>query len=154
MLVTFVRSSLNPCGDNASADEGHWYLTFYVTLFLIHSIWGQVPNNTYAMTCNLAMIIVWWNDQVNKVELNLTTGNSSGTLSHLGSSLVKLIGQIILVFHWFPFNVLGEFIKIPSWIIWGEIHYPFPISLFFSFSFMLVRWAWTTTYLYKFPKIL
>jgi hypothetical protein len=99
MLVTLVRSSLNPCGDNALADEGHWYLTFYVALFLIHSIWEQVPNNTYAMTCNLAMIIVWWNDQVNKVELNLTTGNSSGTLSHLGSSLVKLIGQIILVFH-------------------------------------------------------
>jgi hypothetical protein len=23
MLVTFVRSSLNPCGDNVSADEGH-----------------------------------------------------------------------------------------------------------------------------------
>jgi hypothetical protein len=36
--VTFVRSSLNPCGDNASADEGHRYLTFYVALFLIHSI--------------------------------------------------------------------------------------------------------------------
>jgi hypothetical protein len=44
MLVTFVRSSLNPWGDNASADEGHWYLTFYVALFLIHSIWKQVPN--------------------------------------------------------------------------------------------------------------
>jgi hypothetical protein len=23
MLATFVRSSLNPCGDNVSADEGH-----------------------------------------------------------------------------------------------------------------------------------
>jgi hypothetical protein len=23
MPVTFVRSSLNPCGNNASADEGH-----------------------------------------------------------------------------------------------------------------------------------
>jgi hypothetical protein len=23
MLVTFVRSSLNPCGNNVSADEGH-----------------------------------------------------------------------------------------------------------------------------------
>jgi hypothetical protein len=36
--VAFVRSSLNPWGDNASADEGHCYLTFYVALFLIHSI--------------------------------------------------------------------------------------------------------------------
>ena len=44
MLVTFVRSSLNLRGDNASADEGRWYLTFYVALFLIHSIWEQVPN--------------------------------------------------------------------------------------------------------------
>ena len=44
MFVAFVRSSLNPWGDNASADEGHWYLTFYVALFLIHSIWEQVPN--------------------------------------------------------------------------------------------------------------
>jgi hypothetical protein len=60
----------------------------------------------YAMTCNLAMIIVWWNDKVNKVELNLITGISSDTLGHLGSGLVKSIGQIILVFHWFPFNVL------------------------------------------------
>jgi hypothetical protein len=42
--VAFVRSSLNPWGDNASADEGHYYLTFYVALFLIHSIWEQVPN--------------------------------------------------------------------------------------------------------------
>jgi hypothetical protein len=44
MFMTFVRSSLNPCGDNVSADEGHWYLAFYVALFLIHSIWEQVPN--------------------------------------------------------------------------------------------------------------
>jgi hypothetical protein len=28
--MTFVRSSLNPWGDNASADEGHLYLTFFV----------------------------------------------------------------------------------------------------------------------------
>jgi hypothetical protein len=48
MLVTFVWRSLNPCGNNAPADEGHWYLTFYVALFLIHSIWEQVPN-TYQL---------------------------------------------------------------------------------------------------------
>jgi hypothetical protein len=42
--MTFVRSSLNPQGNNASADEGLWHLTFYVALFLIHSIWEQVPN--------------------------------------------------------------------------------------------------------------
>jgi hypothetical protein len=44
MFVTFVRSSSNPYGDNVSPDEGHLYLTFYVALFLIHSIWEQVPN--------------------------------------------------------------------------------------------------------------
>jgi hypothetical protein len=38
LLMVFVRSSLNPWGNNASADEGHQYLTFYVALFLIHSI--------------------------------------------------------------------------------------------------------------------
>jgi hypothetical protein len=38
VLVTFVRSSLKPSGDNVSVDEGPWYLTFYVALFLIHSI--------------------------------------------------------------------------------------------------------------------
>jgi hypothetical protein len=38
-------------------------------------------------------------DQINKVELNLTTGNFCGTLSKLGSSLVKLNGKFILVFH-------------------------------------------------------
>jgi hypothetical protein len=36
--VTFVRGSLDPCGNNVPADEGHCYLTFYVALFLIHSI--------------------------------------------------------------------------------------------------------------------
>jgi hypothetical protein len=36
--MTFVRSSLNPQGNNAPADEGLSYLTFYVALFLIHSI--------------------------------------------------------------------------------------------------------------------
>jgi hypothetical protein len=45
MSVTFIRKSLNPCGNNASADEGYWYLTFYVALFLIQSIWEQVSNN-------------------------------------------------------------------------------------------------------------
>jgi hypothetical protein len=38
-------------------------------------------------------------DQFNKVELNLTTEDFCGTLSNLGSSLVKLIGKFILVFH-------------------------------------------------------
>jgi hypothetical protein len=38
-------------------------------------------------------------DQINKVELILTTGDFCGTLSNLGSSLVKLIGKFILVFH-------------------------------------------------------
>jgi hypothetical protein len=48
LFMAFVRSSLNPWGDNASADEGHQYLTFYVALFLIHSIWEQVPNTRYS----------------------------------------------------------------------------------------------------------
>jgi hypothetical protein len=38
-------------------------------------------------------------DQINKVELNLTTRYFCGTLSNLGSSLVKLFGKFILVFH-------------------------------------------------------
>jgi hypothetical protein len=45
-------------------------------------------------------------DQINKVELNLTTRDFCGTLSKLGSSLAKLIGKFILVFHLFPFIVL------------------------------------------------
>jgi hypothetical protein len=40
------------------------------------------------------------------VELNLTTEGFCGTLSKLGSSLVKLICKFILVFHSFLFNVL------------------------------------------------
>jgi hypothetical protein len=35
---------INPQGNNASLDEEHYHLTFYVVLFLIHSIWEQVPN--------------------------------------------------------------------------------------------------------------
>jgi hypothetical protein len=45
-------------------------------------------------------------DQFNKTGLFLTTEDFGGTLSKLGSSLVKLIGKSILVFHFFPFNVL------------------------------------------------
>jgi hypothetical protein len=38
-------------------------------------------------------------DQINKVELNLTTGDFCGTLSKLESSLVKQMGKFIFVFH-------------------------------------------------------
>jgi hypothetical protein len=38
-------------------------------------------------------------DQFNMVELILTTEDFCGTLSKLGSSLVKLIGKFILGFH-------------------------------------------------------
>jgi hypothetical protein len=43
-FITFVRNSLYPRGNNVSKDEGLWCLIFYVALFLIHSIWEQVPN--------------------------------------------------------------------------------------------------------------
>jgi hypothetical protein len=43
-FMTFVQNSLYPRGNNASKDEGFWYLIFYVALFLIHSIWEQVSN--------------------------------------------------------------------------------------------------------------
>jgi hypothetical protein len=46
------------------------------------------------------------NDQFNKVGLILSTKDFWGTLSKLGSSLVKLIGKFILVFYLFSFNVL------------------------------------------------
>jgi hypothetical protein len=39
------------------------------------------------------------NDQINRVELNLATDDYCGILSNLGSSLVKLNGRFILVFH-------------------------------------------------------
>jgi hypothetical protein len=38
-FMTFVLDSLYPKGNNDPKDEGLWYLTFYVALFLIHSIW-------------------------------------------------------------------------------------------------------------------
>jgi hypothetical protein len=46
--MTFVVNSLYPKGNNDLKDEGLWYLTFYVALFLIHSIWEQVPNKLFA----------------------------------------------------------------------------------------------------------
>jgi hypothetical protein len=36
--------SLFAFGHNESRTKGLRYLTFYVALFLIHSIWEQVPN--------------------------------------------------------------------------------------------------------------
>jgi hypothetical protein len=48
--ITFVRRSLYPWGNNASKGEGHLTLTYFcVALFLIHSIWEQVPNS-----CNMS----------------------------------------------------------------------------------------------------
>jgi hypothetical protein len=46
-FITFVQNSLYPRGNNVSKDEGLWYLTLYVALFLIHSIWERVPNRLY-----------------------------------------------------------------------------------------------------------
>jgi hypothetical protein len=46
-FMTFVLDSLYPKVNNDPKDEGLWYLTFYVALFLIHSIWEQVPNTHY-----------------------------------------------------------------------------------------------------------
>jgi hypothetical protein len=43
-FMTFVWRSLYPKGNNVSKDEGRLYLTFYVALFLIHSLWEQVTN--------------------------------------------------------------------------------------------------------------
>jgi hypothetical protein len=37
-FMTFVLDSLYPKGNNDPKDEGLLYLTFYVALFLIHSI--------------------------------------------------------------------------------------------------------------------
>jgi hypothetical protein len=38
-IVDHLRPEfINPRGNNASLDEGHYHLTFYVALFLIHSI--------------------------------------------------------------------------------------------------------------------
>jgi hypothetical protein len=47
-FMTFVLDSLYPKGNNDPKDEGLLYLTFYVALFLIHSIWEQVPNTYIA----------------------------------------------------------------------------------------------------------
>jgi hypothetical protein len=85
------------------------------------------------------------NGQIDKVRLNLTTKILVVHLVNLGSSLVEVNGQIILVPHWFPFSVLvnvyydffAEFIGVRSIILTN--------SLLFSFSLMLLRGAWTTT---------
>jgi hypothetical protein len=42
-----------PRGNNASLDEGHCHLIFYVALFLIHSGWEQVPNNNASLTTKI-----------------------------------------------------------------------------------------------------
>jgi hypothetical protein len=49
-FMTLVWRSLYPKGDNASKNEGLWPLTFCVALFLTHSIWEQVPNNSKYVT--------------------------------------------------------------------------------------------------------
>jgi hypothetical protein len=43
-FMTFVWRQLYPKGNNASNDEKSLIINFCVSLFLIHSIWEQVPN--------------------------------------------------------------------------------------------------------------
>jgi hypothetical protein len=43
-FMTFVWRSLYPKGNNASKYERSLIINFCVALFLIHSIWEQVPN--------------------------------------------------------------------------------------------------------------
>jgi hypothetical protein len=43
-FMIFVRRSLYPRGNNVPKDEGLYHLTSCVALFLINSIWEQVPN--------------------------------------------------------------------------------------------------------------
>jgi hypothetical protein len=57
--MTFVLDSLYPKGNNDPKDEGLWYLTFYVALFLIHSIWEQVPNVGPPPVNSLPFLELW-----------------------------------------------------------------------------------------------
>jgi hypothetical protein len=59
-FMTFVRNPLYPKGNNESKDERFWYLTFCVALFLIHSIWEQVPNNMIAAGNTLSDLFLWY----------------------------------------------------------------------------------------------
>jgi hypothetical protein len=38
IVINLRPRPINPQGNNASLDEEHYHLTFYVVLFLIHSI--------------------------------------------------------------------------------------------------------------------
>jgi hypothetical protein len=55
-FMTFVLDSLYPKWNNYLKDEGLWYLAFYVALFLIHSIWEQVPNKRTQQMSYLAKV--------------------------------------------------------------------------------------------------
>ena len=68
-FITFVRNPLYPKGNNASKDEGLWYLTFYVALFLIHSIWEQVPNIGAHLRWTHFHFLSWWLRSTTKLEL-------------------------------------------------------------------------------------
>jgi hypothetical protein len=77
--------------------------------------------------------------QINKVRLNLTTRNFGGTLSHLGSCLVRLNGQIILVLHWFSFLCFSEIlIRFLAEFIGVRFIIPFYLSflLLFFYAFL------------------
>jgi hypothetical protein len=54
-------------------------------------------------------------------------------LANLGSSMVKVNGQIILVLHWFPFSALVKVIMILAELI-GVRFIILTNSLFFSFK--------------------
>jgi hypothetical protein len=74
-------------------------------------------------------------DQFNKVGLILTTEDVWGTLSKLGSSLVKLIGKSILVFHWFLLCLSESLLRFLAELIGVRFVIPYlPFYFFYVFK--------------------
>jgi hypothetical protein len=129
MFVTFVWSSLNPCGDNVSADEGHWYLTFYVALFLIHSIWEQVPNTPHPQVVSIAT------PAQEKMKLWKETTRSSKIMMSsrrgLAATPSRLPVKAACIYISFPhFDYCKDYVDVSD--IWCNL---------LSFPFYIVIWA-------------
>jgi hypothetical protein len=95
-------------------DEGHWHLTLYVALFLIHSIWEQVPNNPFGAT--------WWK----KWRKGLLVGNvdflSLGGRPTLLNSYLSNVPLYMLSIYPAPKSVIKKLDMYSKRLLWQGGH--------------------------------
>jgi hypothetical protein len=112
-------------------DEGHWHLTLYVALFLIHSIWEQVPN--MSIPCNIILpfhpymncfdvdetSIFWAEGEKHLPFFSYTTKHKSASFCFRRSLVIRVEATVCtsMISWWWSYECLNECIWM-QWMMW------------------------------------